>query len=350
MSETHGEWTRLEVLVHAPHHATLLCEGIGPFLMGHEREPSRRGYFIPDPESASISVYVSEQAGAEPRDSLWGLLRDRGLAHLVSDVHVTHGARTTIHDVQLQGPVAQGLIDRFLVETNGFVLERLAAPESRTRSALELMLAQPVALEPRLFTGLRHRRCPIGFVSYRSHADGFFIMTKDPAATKRAFDERYERTAMQTRRALEAIIRQRDCGSEGSSVVARWVELANPYIEAIADGLRSGELAVNMGDETGWLGDRYDLEISPFHAAVQADPGLRERAFADVDFNTMRVMASLLYLTLHRFGVRLIERYVLCHVVARTFEAAYEVGPVEAIELLSRELWRRVHGVDPEDA
>ncbi|MCA9708183.1 MAG: hypothetical protein KDK70_20190 [Myxococcales bacterium] len=56
MIEGRPSWTQLRIRAPREHHDVLLREGIGPFLS--ERAGRRRGHFIPDPEGASIDVYV----------------------------------------------------------------------------------------------------------------------------------------------------------------------------------------------------------------------------------------------------------------------------------------------------
>jgi len=117
-----------------------------------------------------------------------------------------------------------------------------------------------------------------------------------------------------------------------------WGRFLDRYVGPVLQGLLTGKLAVthDREQEGHHLGDRFDLTVSPFHQAVYHDRVLRATAPTDPEFNGMRVMASLLYLTLHRMGVRLIERYLLCYLVSRCFEEIFAVTPTEAITEFAR--------------
>jgi hypothetical protein len=338
------DWTELRVHAAAESHPAILTRAVAPFL----NDGSHRGHFVPDPERGTMSVFL--QGAAENPESLRAAftasLREAGLGSQVSGVELVPHGRTSIHEVQMSGPDAQELVDEFLIETSPFVLSLVEAiggqATARAGVAFDLMVSQPVALKDLLFARLRTLACPLAFISYRSHVDGFFVMSKDPPATKQAFDQRYQRTAEQMKSRLGAVTRQlAGQGPLVSRPAQEWVALIARYAGRIQDGLRAGTLIVNVEEGDGYMGDNFDLAISPFHQAIQDDPQMRALATVDPEFNTMRVMASLLYLTLHRMGLRFIERYLLCYSVTRSFEELYRLEPVQAITQFSDLLYRR---------
>jgi hypothetical protein len=327
-------WTELRV--HAPRErqAAILTEGIGQFL-----QACRRGHFVPDPERDTISTFLDGADDPDLGRTLLAFLQERGLP--VARVEVVPGARPTLHEVQMKGPAAQDLVDDFLVDSSPLALALVAASsrtEDRLSIAFDLMVAQTLVLKGLLFEALRPLPCPLAFVSYRSHVDGFFVMSKDPPATRAAFEDRFTRVAPRLRARLGALVEQLAGGALVSAPARAWVALLERAVARVQDGLRAGSLLVNLEGGDGYMGDNFDLSVSPFHQVIQDDPALRAFAARDVDFNTMRIAAALLYLTLHRFGVRLVDRYLLCHFAARSFETVHEIEPAQAIRQFSRVL------------
>jgi hypothetical protein len=343
MTGTEG-WFELRVRAPAERCPGLLTEVIGPFLTDPDRTGARpRGHFVPDWERGLVSVFLS--AGQDRAERWAELLSSRLRAHCAPGeppgLELVPGARTAIHEVQMTGPEAQELVDGFLIDSSPFVLSLLSAVGSdaaaRAAVAFDLMVCQPLALRPLLFEAVRDEDCPLAFISYRSHVDGFFIMSKDPAATRRVFEDRFARTAGAMARRLAALVEQLTREGRPVSLAARdWAALLQRMVPRIQSGLERGTLTLQMEEGDGYLGDHYDLGVSPFHQLIDADPLLRARAARDVDFNVMRVLASLLYLTLHRLGLRFIERYLLCYAVARTFESVFALEPAEAMARFSR--------------
>jgi hypothetical protein len=342
MTTRSAAWTELRIRALAEDHPLVLTDGVGPFL----RRCRIRGHFIPDPDKDCINVYVNGPRYDNMdglRASIIGLLRERGLESRVADVQATAGARTSIHHVQLAGTAAQDLIDDFLCDTSTFVLRLIdltrGEAHARARISFEMMAIQPFVLQRHLFARMRQLRFPCTFISYRSHVDGFLMAARDPHATRAAFDERFERTAPQIKRAVEGLHRQvLGKGPVVSVPAGDWGRFLDRHVGPVLQGLLAGKLAVTRDreEEGRHLGDRLALTVSPFHQAVYHDRALRAAAPMDHEFNGMRIMASLLYLTLHRTGVRLIERYLLCYLVSRCFEEIFAVTPAEAVAEFAR--------------
>lgn len=340
MVSNDAQWTELVVDCPASDQTKCIVETIGPFLKDWSFVPDRRGHFIPDPETGRICVYVVSRA-TPADDSALGIF-GRHLRGPSMPLVARRGVRTDIHEVQIQGRAARDLVDDFLIDSTPLVLELLEKilrqPSERTERAFELMGAQPLVLASRLFPQLQQLGFPIAFISYRSHVDGFLLMTRAPERTKHTFEERYQRAAAAAERSLRSTAAQLTNGRVESEPLRAWIALLDDYLGRTLAGLRSGALLTSMGAETGSIGDNFDLAVSAFHQAVHADPQFRARVALDPEFNAMRVVASLLYLTLHRIGVRLIDRYMLCYTVARTFERVYDVSSTAALRAFAAAL------------
>ncbi|MFH8659665.1 hypothetical protein [Streptomyces afghaniensis] len=172
---------------------------------------------------------------------------------------------------------------------------------------------------------------PLGFLSYRSHAEAFLATSRNPQAARSAMSEQYERVAPTLLGLVEAVLAQ--CEGRGpvvSEPARQWFEAVRPAKPTATDLFRSGdELRLLEDDEEQ---DATALDESAFHRIVGASDGLRDFLNGDPAFLAARLLTSLLYLGLHSAGLTLTERYFLCYAVSRACEVLYET---DALTVLS---------------
>jgi hypothetical protein len=169
---------------------------------------------------------------------------------------------------------------------------------------------------------------PLSFLSFRSHAEAFIATSRDPAAARRSLDERFETVRGPVEQRLVEILDQ--VGGRGavvSQAAARWyaeVVAARPGILAEA---RRGALTVHDDDPR----DPAAFASSTFHTVAGGSAALQNFLHADPAFLAVRLLTSLLYLSLHHLGLSLGERYFLCHAVGRACESVFGVDPVAVL-------------------
>jgi hypothetical protein len=232
-----------------------------------------------------------------------------------------YDARTDV----LGGPAAAHLLADMHVATTdlAFALTaRLRRGGQLTGIAFDLLVATAHAL-----SGLPLAE---GFVSYRSHAEGFLASSPDGAALRSQWDLHRARHAATLR---DRVRRTVDAVDTGSGYAADWVRMMTP-IRA-----RAGELIADhrLVLDTDWIREHYDPGIrldttrSAFHATL-ASQGRDGNVGARADwFQQYRVMLNYLYLFLTRVGLRPGERYLVCHLVAGAVEDAYGVSALDVI-------------------
>jgi hypothetical protein len=224
----------------------------------------------------------------------------------------------------LQSEAAACLLEDFYCETTPLVFDmldhvRAGGRSARLTLALDLMLATAHTQWPDI------RR---GFISFRSHAEGFIVQAADPAARRAQCQETYRSQADRLGKRLGAILDGLDQHREGVPFVGSWVACLARF-RAAADALiAAGEVSFAAADPRE--GDaRWDpslLQHSRFHQLLQ-DNGAR-LAFMreDPGFLGFRLMLNYLYLHLNRLGVRPFERGLLCHLAAATVEDRFGIS------------------------
>lgn len=351
---TNSTWVELRVYVDEQERDRLLVAGVGPFLADAARQGlSRRAYFLFERHAQRSYLRVRLDAVPDSMVALQQLLcatlRQRGLDAFCAQVEPAPAAQFTGHEELFRGAAAQALVEDFFAETTTFVLELIAAVDdnrsARLLTAFDLMVAHVVTVNRHIFEGARTLPYPNSFLSYRSHADGFFIMSKNPQAARHEFDTRYAALAGSLQDRLRRLLQQFDQRDAIISVAAqRWADYIDIFMPRVLAELAAGTIGIKTGLD-GYIGDHYDLSISAFHRGIQDASHYQEFMRTDVEFHALRAMISLLYWTLYRFGLRLIDRYYLCHAVSRSFETVFDVDPAEVLAAISRHV--AAHGSHP---
>ncbi|MEV5542460.1 thiopeptide maturation pyridine synthase [Saccharopolyspora shandongensis] len=232
--------------------------------------------------------------------------------------HAPHDRRIHV----LGGEAAAALLEAFYHETNELVFEQLdqvRAGRSRVGLAADLMIATAHAMWPGIDRG---------FISYRSHAEGFIVRAPDPAARREFCVQQYRSQAAVLRERLVGVL---DCVAGGGTdvpFVAEWVRLLGRFRSTAEPLIGSGELsfagAVAPDAAQSW--DPGMLEHSTFHRLLQGDGGRMADLQRDPAFLGFRFALNYLYLHLNRIGLLPVERFLLCHLIADAVEEHYGIS------------------------
>ncbi|WP_190815582.1 thiopeptide maturation pyridine synthase [Saccharopolyspora pogona] len=224
----------------------------------------------------------------------------------------------------LGSAVAAELLEGFYHETNAqafAALDDVRSGRSRLTTAFDLMVATAHAMWP----GINR-----GFISFRSHAEGFIARAGDPQRRRAFCEEKYRAQKAGLRRRLVAVLDGLD-GLDGDGevpLVREWVAVLGRYRSRVRPLIASGEVSF-VAAEQGYAQQSWDPQMlahSTFHSLLQGEGGRMARLQRDPDFLAFRFALNYLYLHLNRIGVRPVERFVLCHLVANTVEDHYGIS------------------------
>ncbi|MEU6410846.1 thiopeptide maturation pyridine synthase [Microbispora sp. NPDC046933] len=221
----------------------------------------------------------------------------------------------------LGSEAAARLLEDFYHETNEtafLMLDRVRAGDNRLVLALDLMFATAHAMWPDI------RR---GFISYRSHSEGFIVQAADPEARRAACEEKYRSQAEGLRDRLRAVLETLDDGRETVPFVVDWVSRLGDFRRRAEPLIASGEIAFGGGEdrETGRTWGADLLRHSTFHRLLQGNGALLATMREDPGFLGFRLALNYMYLHLNRIGIRPFERFVLCYLAAATVEDYFGV-------------------------
>ncbi|WP_393916412.1 thiopeptide maturation pyridine synthase [Halostreptopolyspora alba] len=191
-----------------------------------------------------------------------------------------------------------------------------------------------------------HTMCPPltrGFVSFRSHAEGFLANCADPEGTRALFDRQYRRNAAalrhQVRGTLAALAgaakpRADRAPDELGEFTRRWATLASTYRERALPLIAAGHIGLDGAEEP--QAESAAMRTSDFHRRLRASDSWE--ALRDAEwFRCYRLLLNYLYLQMNRIGISPLERFLLCHLLAEAVEEEFHVRALDVVEAIPSE-------------
>jgi hypothetical protein len=165
-----------------------------------------------------------------------------------------------------------------------------------------------------------------GFVSFRSHAEAYLAGAR-AEGRRAAWDRGYAQRSAHLAARVGAVTATVDGAADRVPLVREWVGALRPLHSRAERLLAGNALSFN------------DPELAPpgaggseFHRALWRGPAYTPRIRESVWFRSYRLMLNYLYLHMTRHGVRPVDRFMLCHLVANAVE---ERLGVTALDLVS---------------
>ena len=340
-------WTEFCVTADPALQDRLLIEVVAPFVRSRNNDDNSRSVvFLRDKvdQKSRLRVWVDQPSQSELDDLLLSTKAAASQSEMPAEIDVLPQVSPNFTQGSFGGTLATSFFTDLLTDATPLLLDQLEAitPRrvSRMAVALDIMVAHMPAIDiGRIFPerypyAKKDAEYPAAFAVYRSHADGFFVLSKDAAETRARFDAQYERTSAALQQRISAVLSQFKGGQVVSEVGNEWNELAGKYLLRADEAVRSGALIVKWDE--GYLGDSHSLVGSVFHRIVQRAPGLRSFLRLDPGYLAARTMMSGLYLVLNNLGLRLVDRVFLCHAISRSCEDLFNVQATSIIRNLAR--------------
>ncbi|MEV5409921.1 thiopeptide maturation pyridine synthase [Thermopolyspora sp. NPDC052614] len=180
-----------------------------------------------------------------------------------------------------------------------------------------------------------------GYLSYRSHAEGFFANCGDPSRMRTRYEELYQANREPLAARLHAVLAYCDGApltEEDEAAIhylPEWEPVARRVL-ATAEDLESRKLlrmpSFLLGQDAR-PGKGFE-NISDFHKALIGNEQVRDELASATWFTVYRVLLNFQYLLFSRLGITPAERFLLCHLAARTVEDANDLGIDKVIALL----------------
>ncbi|GAB1640128.1 hypothetical protein [Krasilnikovia sp. MM14-A1259] len=359
MSGDTRRWWELEIVVPVDRWCAVVADVAGPLL----RTAAHPSAAISDPllvrdvtahRAPALYVQARAASGDELADAYGAVLAASPATAPVATAVTTASGPVAAADVAvvrparlvpLAGPVfggaalpamSRGFLHRVapaLVELAETGRERRG---SMVEAALAVMAAHLKAQGPSAAPGaeaLALAGVPLGFVSFRSHAEAFFATCRDPAAARAAMEQRYRDARPVIDKTVGSVFAAADAGTLQDGPAARWFSAAAAAHHEFRAAFAAGELTVSAPPDPDQHGN--GLAHSRFHQRAGASTTLQQYIQGDPAFLAVRLATSLLYVGLHTAGVALAERYFLCHIASRACESLSGTDAMSILTSLS---------------
>jgi hypothetical protein len=171
-----------------------------------------------------------------------------------------------------------------------------------------------------------------GYISFRSHAEGFIAGTGDPAAIRDCFEQHYKPREEALAERLRAVLETLDGSSEEVPFVREWVSMMRSFRDRGGPAIRDGRISLDPppSGDSGTAGAGHPWQRSEFHTLL-SESGAYQLLTGDPEFLCFRLMLNYLYLHMTRIGVTPVERFMLCHFAANTVENVYGLSATDMI-------------------
>jgi hypothetical protein len=217
----------------------------------------------------------------------------------------------------LGGAEAAAVVADFYLSANRAAfgaLDAVRAGAGRLWTAFDLMLATAHTFAA---GGVRS-----GYVSFRAHAEVF--LAGDPAREplRAAWDEHYAGAAPFLRDRLASAV-----DGAPSAPVRDWLAAVRAVSERGFTLVDAGGMRMDRAPS----GREAPPGVTPFLRELITNQDFHHRLMPSAAFGRYRLLLNLLYLQLTRLGVRPVERFLLCHLIANTVEESYGLDAVTAL-------------------
>ena len=199
----------------------------------------------------------------------------------------------------------------------------LAGEADKSGVVFDLMLANAF---------VTRRDIKIGFLAFRSHADGFILRTDDPIKTRALFDQRYRARRGMLQEHLPELLQM--LATPGDSFAQRWVAALTPIQQRARVLAQNGRITYPGSTQSGAFAETL-LSASPFYLAMAQNERFRTHMSENKDFIALRFLVNALYDFIDRLGTSACERYLIGHLVASTVEDAYQLDSAEMVRNFS---------------
>lgn len=305
-----------------------------------------RGYFNREGEGAEqrLRIHVNS-AESDLLERVSNELQQQGyLEEGTKPYRILYNVNNDIAEL-ISGVTAESLYLEYSLQTMRFLFEWIDSivkhGNSKITLAFDLMVMHILNANTRSVYELSNKnpQYPASFLCYRSHADGFFVRTKQEKLIKKEMDSRYSVQKDIFHKRYETI-KNHFYGNHLNINLSKWESFSNSMFSMIETEVEQERVSF-VDFLSGEMGDFYQIAPENIHAKMQGSGLIQSYVSKNKKFQAVRLMSGLLYLTLHRLGLTLSERYYLCHLISRTIEDSHMITTDIALKNLHQSLMKK---------
>ncbi|MFI9366022.1 thiopeptide maturation pyridine synthase [Kitasatospora sp. NPDC053057] len=164
-----------------------------------------------------------------------------------------------------------------------------------------------------------------GFMSFASHAEGFFAQCADPDAVRAAFEARFRQLRGELGDDLAAVLDTLD-GSGRLPFVADWARYVRDRKAAALPLLEEGLIDLDHAERTPLTAEP---QLGELLGLLLGNESYQREVMSTTWFRCHRLAVNQLYTHLDRLGLSITQRFLLCYLAARTVEETFGVSALD---------------------
>jgi hypothetical protein len=225
--------------------------------------------------------------------------------------------------------ICAGIYADFHTDTTELAFAILAAVREgfdRLVIALALMFAYAqITLQPGITRG---------YMSYFSHATAFFNRRSSPESVRAEFDRYYETRRETLAELLNNVLNMAKENRNGTTMpfITEWMSIARRFRQRSEPLITSGRIQWNHLDDEQPLREMIKGTGTGILADMRANDAWRAEIYESTWNQSHRLVLNFQYQLLSRLGIGPAQRYLLCHLAARTVQDVCDVSAVEQFQ------------------
>jgi len=242
--------------------------------------------------------------------------------------------RTNYDDRKHVLGAAEGqMLEEFFIRTTGLAFDMTSAivdGRSRARMAFDLMVATAHVL-----SGAGIER---GFVSLRSHSEGFLTYSPEGKGLRDQWAQRYTEQSPTLRRRLREVLAAVGSGHDADiPFVHRWLRDLGALRNMAEELIAQGRMTLSAAETAGTARDASATDGgAAYHDWMVLTQDSRTSVESAEWFLAYRWVLNCTYLHLTRIGLAPVNRYLLCTWVADAVEEEFGVRAFDVAQRLLR--------------
>ncbi|MGP4060419.1 lantibiotic dehydratase C-terminal domain-containing protein [Halobacillus sp. H74] len=218
----------------------------------------------------------------------------------------------------------QGLFvkEKYCTETYGLIVELLRRSNERKdqlfNDLMHIMILCISTVDDMRFT----------YLSFRSHSESMLHGFDKNNRLRDRFENQYNKN----QKLIMSIIKRIERKELNDEFFVKWVNHFNQFHSLVKKLVENKEIKPPMPEDTenfyrenGFPKNWVTKDMSNFHNMLYSRKSFDSVINSDI-FNTLRIMLNVLYVTFGQVGIKPLERYYLCYLVANGVEDFFNIN------------------------
>ncbi|GGA66210.1 lantibiotic dehydratase C-terminal domain-containing protein [Ornithinibacillus halotolerans] len=371
--EPNNNWGVLKIYYYDKNKYPLLIDGVFPIMKEFKLENSINNfYFEPHWEHGPHIRLFVEVSTKRLKEDIVGLVKKKLDTYLMANpsrgnldeelykqIHssLAWWELSTVEEMDLQpnnsvivsseqpstmlwgGELGVKMVQKYLSKNNEFLftcLKQIRDNEiEKFGVVLKLMYIHAWLMDPSL---------KYSHLSFRSHAEAFFMSTEEPSKYRKLFQDKFLKQKNTSQVIIQTIEEEINSGLV-PDLFQKFINVYEEIYHEVLSYIKNGEISSLSNDKMNELSEEIRKEkgldwveiasSNEFHSTLLSN---NWKNFMDnnIEFMANRFMINLLYTVFVQIGITPLERYLLCWYFSQVIEENYQIDSIALVKNLQK--------------